>query len=134
MEKAICRNCNKEYFFSNSSMGIYCSNKCQRDFEVKIKIENWIKGVDNPINSNGLLRPWARKFLFNKYKNRCSICGWNEINNTTGRIPLEVDHVDGCYQNNLLTNLRLLCPNCHSLTSTYKNSNKGKGRTFRINK
>lgn len=34
-------------------------------------------------------------------------------------IPLELDHIDGNHKNNNLTNLRLLCPNCHSLTPNY---------------
>lgn len=39
-------------------------------------------------------------------------------------IPLELDHIDGERSNNLLENLRLLCPNCHALTPTYRGRNK----------
>jgi HNH endonuclease len=39
-------------------------------------------------------------------------------------IPLELDHIDGNNQNNRLDNLRLLCPNCHSLTPTYRGKKK----------
>jgi 5-methylcytosine-specific restriction endonuclease McrA len=38
-------------------------------------------------------------------------------------IPLEVDHRDGDRLNNELSNLRLLCPNCHALTPTYRGKN-----------
>jgi len=41
-------------------------------------------------------------------------------------IPLELDHIDGNSQNNSLENLRLLCPNCHAFTSTYRGKNKKK--------
>ena len=34
----------------------------------------------------------------------------------------------GNFENNSETNLTLLCPNCHSLTPTYKGANKGNGR------
>ncbi|WP_103532501.1 HNH endonuclease signature motif containing protein [Streptomyces sp. SM11] len=56
---------------------------------------------------------------------RCALCG-------TGRtwrdrpLPLEVDHIDGNWRNNQPQNLRLLCPNCHSTTDTYRG--RGKGR------
>ena len=70
------------------------------------------------------------KFKINN--NKCCQCGWGKINKTTGRIPLEIDHIDGNFKNNNLINLRLLCPNCHSLTATFKNSNKGHGREFRL--
>lgn len=35
------------------------------------------------------------------------------------KITLQVDHVDGDRLNNYLSNLRFLCPNCHSQTPTY---------------
>ncbi|MFB6632139.1 HNH endonuclease signature motif containing protein [Streptomyces sp. NPDC056362] len=41
-------------------------------------------------------------------------------------LPLEVDHIDGDWRNNAIENLRLLCPNCHSTTDTYRG--RGKGR------
>lgn len=45
-------------------------------------------------------------------------------------IPLEIDHIDGNSENNSEENLRLICPNCHSLTATYKGANRGKGRNI----
>lgn len=36
-------------------------------------------------------------------------------------MPLDVDHIDGNYKNNLIENLRFLCPNCHRLTETFGN-------------
>lgn len=51
----------------------------------------------------------------------CSSCNMSEW--LGGSIPLELDHVDGNTRNNLLSNLRLLCPNCHALTPTYRGRN-----------
>jgi predicted HNH restriction endonuclease len=42
-----------------------------------------------------------------------------------------MEHIDGNSSNNKVTNLCLLCPNCHSQTPTYKNKNKGNGRHYR---
>ena len=53
------------------------------------------------------------------------------MNQFTKKIPLEIHHKDGNYLNNNEDNLELLCPNCHSLTNTYKAANKGNGREDR---
>lgn len=54
----------------------------------------------------------------------CSCCG---LETWLGKpIPLELDHIDGVHSNNLLTNLRLMCPNCHAFTPTYRGKNIGK--------
>lgn len=39
-------------------------------------------------------------------------------------IPLEFDHINGKRTDNRLENLRVLCPNCHALTATYRGKNK----------
>jgi len=40
-------------------------------------------------------------------------------------IPLELHHKDGDSTNHILSNLMLLCPNCHAQTDTYRGKNKG---------
>ncbi len=50
---------------------------------------------------------------------RCALCGTGPV--WRGHpLPLEVDHIDGDWRRNRLENLRLLCPNCHSATDTYR--------------
>ena len=53
------------------------------------------------------------------------------IDSNEKKIVLEVDHIDGLHYNNTVDNLRLICPNCHSQTDTYKNKNNGNGRKYR---
>ena len=47
------------------------------------------------------------------------------------QIPLLADHIDGNWRNNVENNLRLLCPNCDSLSPTYAALNRGNGRKNR---
>ena len=91
-------------------------------------IEKWKQGLVNGMRGKNLISRHIRKYLFKKYDDKCSKCNWSMVNPYTGLIPLEVEHIDGNYQNNTEENLVLLCPNCHSLTSTYKNLNRGNGR------
>lgn len=53
----------------------------------------------------------------------CQISTWNEK-----PLSLELDHIDGDSRNNEIENLRLLCSNCHSQTSTWRGRNINKGR------
>jgi hypothetical protein len=128
---SFCIFCGKEFYAHYSSFGKYCSLDCQQKYFNELRIKGWLEERINPMNTSGLLTPWSRRYLFQKFENKCCLCGWGEINKTTGKIPLEVDHIDGDFKNNKIENLRLLCPNCHSLTSTYKSLNKGKGRNKR---
>ena len=41
-------------------------------------------------------------------------------------IPLELDHINGNNKDNRLNNLRLLCPNCHAQTPTYRSKKRTK--------
>ena len=54
----------------------------------------------------------------------CQLCGWNKTNPHSGIIATQIDHVDGDDTNNKPENLKILCPNCHSLTKTYAGNNK----------
>lgn len=55
--------------------------------------------------------------------NICSVCKINEWNGKM--LTLHLDHINGINNDNRLSNLRLLCPNCHSQTVTYCGKNIG---------
>ena len=54
----------------------------------------------------------------------CSQCGLGEWRGK--KLSLELDHIDGNPKNNNRTNLRLLCPNCHCITDTWRGRNRRK--------
>jgi hypothetical protein len=64
-----------------------------------------------------------RLYAENSKPVECEECGWNKMSQD-GRIPLELDHINGIRSDNRLENLRILCPNCHSLKPTHRGKNK----------
>ncbi len=123
--KNTCKNCDK---FLNRKDQKYCNPQCQNDFQRKEKIEKWLKGDINGMKGKTSTAKWIKWYLIQLFGEKCMECNWNEKNPTTGNIPIELEHIDGDYTNNKIDNLKLLCPNCHSLTPTYKGANKKIGR------
>ena len=84
----------------------------------KIKIEDILNGK-HPYYQTFKLK--KRLLLEGYLTNKCSICQITEWNSLP--FEMELDHIDGNRTNHLLDNLRLLCPNCHAQTSTYRAKN-----------
>jgi hypothetical protein len=123
----LCPNCKKKIPLKKK----YCSNACQAEFQYKSYIQRWKHGLETGLKGQYSVSNHVKRYLFEKYNCKCTRCGWSEINPYTGNIPLEAHHIDGDYSHTVEDNLELICPNCHSLTPTYKAANKGKGRKER---
>ena len=106
----------------------YCSNKCQMLHQDKDKVQDWKEHPEHYERED--MPNFIRRYLIAKY-NGCQLCGWHEINPTTGNMPLEVHHIDGNCLNNREDNLQLLCPNCHSLTPNAGALNRGNSKRYK---
>ena len=66
------------------------------------------------------------------FEDKCSICGWDKKPEGAKYTPCELDHIDGNPMNHSLDKLRIICPNCHALTKTYRfrrgKTNESRGR------
>ena len=65
-----------------------------------------------------------KKIVMEEQDYKCLHCDLDEWMGL--RITLELDHIDGNNKNNVRSNLRCLCPNCHSITDTWKQGQNGK--------
>lgn len=119
-----CLYCNISLKGSNKNKK-YCSRYCCDTHFKLLQFEKVEAGIQ--LSSISM-----KKYLIYKHGNECMECGWNKINKVTGNVPIELEHIDGNSENNNLDNLKLLCPNCHSLTPTYKALNIGNGRYKRM--
>ena len=144
-----CLRCDKEHDGSYGS-GKYCSITCAnsrvRTEEIKKKISQgvlkseWWKNCDYKHNSDPekiekykltwkKKRDWGnahistiKKWVKEDRGNICENCGIGEWNGK--KLTMEVEHVDGNVNNNNSDNLKVLCPNCHSQTPTWRRKKK----------
>lgn len=128
-----CLYCGKEVPKKKGCYGMYCNNACQGAEKTKKVVDDFLNNQcpETFYNEGGQIRRSIRLHLIKESGNKCSICGWSEVNAYTNTIPLEVDHSNGDWRNCSIENLRVICPNCHSLTETYRGRNKGNGREYR---
>lgn len=118
-ESMVCPVCGKKL---KNRQSTYCSRECFQQHKYEEEIEKWKKDPEKFSTEN--ISSTVRRYLFAKYSCKCQKCGWGEVNETTGKVPLEVHHLNGDCTDNREENLQLLCPNCHSLTPNNGSLNK----------
>lgn len=116
-----CEGCNKEVVRGrNNRYNLFCDDCIKNGKHIRHRKEATEDCKDSTT---------VRRVLLKKRPHQCEECKNTEWNNKP--IPIQVDHIDGNYMNNLEDNLRLLCPNCHAQTPTFGIKNKGHGREYR---
>ena len=128
MKTFVCLNCNGTFPHGKNTFGKYCSNSCQMTFQSNQKLQKWLNGEDKGwTGKTRQLKKFIREYLLKERGTACSQCGWDE-KHKDGSILTEIDHIDGDAENCKIENLRILCPNCHALTDTFRVRNKNSKR------
>lgn len=124
--KKKCKHC--QTILTNSH-SVYCNVRCQKDFEYEQYIREWKAGLKlGYVGKTKALALTIRKYMLIKYNNTCQECGWNKCHPIDKKPLVEIDHIDGDASNCKEENLRVLCPNCHSMTPTFRARNKTSSR------
>jgi Zn finger protein HypA/HybF involved in hydrogenase expression len=110
------------------SLGIFKPNPSgkgmkKKDNGTKIPLNEILEGLHPSYQTNKLR---IRLIKEDVKSEKCEVCGIDEW--LGQKISLELDHIDGDKHNHKYDNLRIVCPNCHSQTSTYRGKNIGANR------
>ena len=106
---------------------MYQCKICSKQFE-----KNTSVAAHTATHTRNLPKPWdelgtdrsRKNFLLRVRGHRCEVCMNSEWMGKP--IPIELDHINGVHDDCGQENLRLICPNCHAQTETYKAKNKGR--------
>lgn len=85
---------------------------------------NELLQYDTEVESSHLKKRILQENIIENKCSRCNISEWQGE-----KLSLILDHISGDRRDNRLENLRLLCPNCNSLTDTFSGRNIGKVKT-----
>lgn len=105
--------------------GCYNTNQSgkgmKKKSEAKIPLQDILSGKYPEFQTFKLKNRLIKEGLL---KNECCKCGLTKW--CDNPLNMELDHIDGNRTNHSLDNLRMLCPNCHAQTDTYRSKNRAK--------
>lgn len=104
----------------------YCTHQSNKGkklgpYSSRISTEDILAGLHPEYQTYKLKK---RLILEGYIEDKCEKCGWHEKPEGAEFTPCELHHKDGDSSNHRRENLELICPNCHSLTPTYRAKNK----------
>ena len=110
-------------------LGCYSTNpygkgikKPKRDGFDKIALSEILSGKHPQYQTNKIRVRLIKEGI---KEQKCEVCGIIDWNGKP--VSFELDHIDGNRTNHKLENLRIICPNCHSQTETYRARNTKRG-------
>lgn len=103
-----------------------CSLRCRQNDVQDKWVRRYLSGEWDGARKchDKAISPKIRDFLMDMLNHKCQLCGWSKKNVATGRVPLNIHHIDGNSTNHALDNVQLICPNCHAITPNWKSLNK----------
>ncbi len=105
------RDCMRHFGFTIASWV-----KARRRKDVVARSQRW--SIDEVLTlATSRITVKRRLLAAGLIQNRCDWCGLTEWRGQP--LSIQLDHVNGIFDDHRLENLRMLCPNCHSQTETF---------------